>query len=281
MGRRRAGVILLVVGACLLSLSILGRWTALGRYESFPPRSWERFDPALAESTPDLDSLYRAAEARASGPLRDMPPGEAMRIMHETVADRFTHGDRATYSPFSNWFLWTLGAVKRRYRDIQDPDTLLRGGHSALCGDVSYVLMRLAEKAGIRSRHVLLEGHITMEAWHDGSWHAYDPDLEVAVRDDSGVVLGTDILVGRPDLIRRQYSGRGDSAFVEQVVKIYVSEDDNIYLEYPARNLFGPHGQRPGRIEQAGRLAIWILAGCLIAAGGALSVVGRKKRNQA
>lgn len=281
MNRRRAGVILLAVGACLLSLTILGRWTGLGRYESFPARSWERFDPALAEATHDLDSLYRAAEARATGPLRDMPPGEAMRIIYETVADRFTHGDRATYSPFSNWVMWTLGAAKRRYRDIQEPDALLRGGHSALCGDVSFVLMRLAEKAGIRPRHDLLEGHIIMEAWYYGSWHAYDPDLEVVVRDDSGVVLGTDILAGRPDIIRRNYSGRGDSAFVEQVENIYVSEDDNIYVEYPARNLFGPRGQRPGRMEQAGRLAAWILPGCMIAAGVALAAGGRNKRTPA
>ncbi len=277
MGRTRVGIVLLALGACLLALSLLGRWTRMGRYESFPPRSWERFDPALVKATPDLESLYRAAQARADRPFREIAPAEAMQVLYETVADRFTHGDKSTYSPFGNWILWALGAANRRYRDIQDPDALLRGGHSALCGDVSYVLMRLAGMAGIPARHVLLEGHIVMEARYDGSWHAYDPDLEVAARDDVGDVASAETLERRPDLIRRSYSGRGDPGYVETIVVIYRSSADNRYIAYPAEAGITTPGQRPGRVEQAAGYAAFLLPVVLIAAGGALAVGGRRR----
>lgn len=277
MGRVRAGIFLVVLGASLLGISILGRWTALGRYESFPARSWERFDPALAQSTPDLGSLFRAARARAPRPLGKMGPGEKMEVLYGTVADRFTHGDRARYSPFANWILWTLGAAIPRYRDIQDPDILLRGGHSALCGEVSYVLMRLAGMAGIPTRHVLLEGHIVMEARYDGKWHAYDPDFEVVARDESGAVESVETLERQPDLVRRLYAGRGDEAFLETIIAIYASAENNAYFLYPAQSLFGPPGQRPGRVEETAGYLVFLLPVVPAAAGFALIAAGLRK----
>jgi hypothetical protein len=209
-----------------------------------------------------------------------MAPADAMQVLHETVADRFTHGDRATYSPYGNWVLWALGAVVPRYRDIQDPDVLLRGGHSALCGEVSYVLMRLAGMAGIPARHALLEGHIVMEARYDGGWHAYDPDLEVAARDDAGAVASVEALERRPDLVRRSYAGRGDPAFVATVAAIYASTGNNQYLTYPAQSIFGPPGQRPGRVEQAAQSSAILLPAALIAVAAALAADGKRRRRE-
>jgi hypothetical protein len=276
MDRNRAGIVLIAIGSCLLAVSLLGRWTSLGKYPGFPPRPWERFNPVLAETTPDLASLYRAAQARVPQPLRETPAADAMQVLYETVADRFTHGDRATYSPFGNWVLWALGGMNRRARDIQDPDVLLRGGHSALCGDVSFILMRLAGMAGIPTRHVLLDGHIVMEARHDGSWHAFDPDLEVVVRDEAGVVLSAETLARRPDIVRRSYSGRCDPANIETIVAIYTSAANNKYLAYPEQSIFSPQVQRPGRVEQAAHFAVFIIPGSLIAAGAALAAAHRQ-----
>lgn len=277
--RARAGIFLAAAGMALLGLSLIGRLTALGKYESFPPRPWERFDPRLAALTQDLFSLYRAAQARAPKPLQEMPAADMIDVLQETVSDRFTHGDRATYNPFSNWILWTMGIVVPRYRDIQDPDTLLRGGHSALCGDVSYILMQLAGMAGIPTRHVLLEGHIVMEASYDGAWHAYDPDIEVYARDDAGGVLSAGILARQPDHVRRSYAGHGDPAYIESIVAIYTSEADNGYRAYPARSLFGPRGQRPGRIEQAALFAVYLVPVTMIAAGIAMVAACIRKKN--
>lgn len=275
--RKALGIVLTALGCGLLAASALGMWTPLGKYRSYPPRPWERFDPSLAARTPTLDSLYRAAKARAKRPLRELPPRESMRILYETVSDRFTHGDRSVYSPFSNWVMWLLGHANRRYLDIQDPDELLQNGHSALCGDVSYVLIRLASKAGIPSRHILLDGHIVMEGWYSGSWHAYDPDLEVVVTDEGGHVLSADGLAGKPDLIRLAYAGRGSPAFLDNLVTIYTSRQNNLAKTYPAESGITVAGQRPARVEQAARHGRFLLPVALILAGAFLAVVPRRK----
>ena len=178
--RRTAGLVLVLAGAFFLAVSLVGDRTDAGRYVNLPPRSWERFDPTLASGTPDLESLYRAARARASRNLREMPPQETMDILYGVVSDRFTHGDRATYNLYSNWILWAVGTVSPRHRYMQDADALLRNGHSAMCGETSYILLRLAGMAGIPSRHVHLNGHIVMEARYSDRWHAYDPGFRGA-----------------------------------------------------------------------------------------------------
>lgn len=276
--RFRLGIALILPGALLLVLAALGRLTDEGRYVDFPPRTWERFDPALAERTPDVDSLFREAQSRAPRSFGKLPPEEKMQILYETVSDRFTHGERAVYSPFSNWVMWTLGQIDRRYLDIYDPDVLLRNGHSALCGNVSYMLIRLASKAGIPSRHVLLNGHIIMEAWYTGGWHAYDPDLEVAVKDPDGVVLGAESLSGRPDLLRQAYAGRGNPAFLDNLVSIYTTRDDNMWITYPAESGITVKGQRPDRVEQAARRGRILLPAAMVLIGGYLAGVPRRRK---
>jgi hypothetical protein len=274
-------VVLCLLGALLLGVSLAGVLTGAGRYVNLPPRSWERFDPALASLTPDLESLYRAAQGRASRNVRDMTPREAMDLLYGVVSDRFTHGDRATYSPFSNWLLWSLGFTDPRFRDIQDPDTLLRNGHSALCCDVSHVLMRLAEMSRIPARHVLLDGHIVMEAWYDGNWHAYDPDMEVLVRDEAGRVLSVREMAGSPDRVRRAYSVRGDPAFTDTIVGIYGNVASHRYVAYPRRSIVGDRGQRPGRVEQAAGAARFALPLAVLAAGAFLIRTGAPRKGGA
>ena len=178
---------------------------------------------------------------------------------------------------FSNWVLWILGFADPRFRDIQDPDALLRNGHSALCGDVSYVLMRLAEKSGIPTRHVLLDGHIVMEAWYDGNWHAYDPDMEVVIRDKAGRVLSVREMANSPDRIRREYSVRGDRAFTNTIVGIYGNTASHRYIAYPRRSIVGVRGQRPGRVEQAAEVARFAIPPVFLVAGVFLIRGGKRK----
>lgn len=279
--RRTAGLVLVLSGAFLLAVSLFGYRTDAGRYVNLPPRSWERFDPALAPRTPDLESLYREAQGRGSRNLREMPPQEAMDILYGVASDRFTHGDRATYNLYSNWILWVLGFADPRFRDIQDPNTLLRNGHSALCGDVSHVLMRLAEMSGIPTRHALLDGHIVMETWYGGEWHAYDPDLEVVVRDDAGRVLSVREAAGSPERVRRSYSGRGGPAFIDTISEIYGNTAAHRYLAYPQRDIAGARGQRPGRVEQAAGIARFAFPSILMAAGALLARTGRNRKGRA
>ena len=154
---------------------------------------------------------------------------------------------------------------------------MLRNGHSALCGDVSYVLMRLAEMSGILTRHVLLDGHIVMEAWYDGGWHAYDPDLEVVIRDEAGRVLSVREAAVSPDRIRRAYSARGDPAFTNAIVEIYGNTASHRYIAYPPRSIVGARGQRPGRVEQAAEVARFAVPFVLLAAGAFLIRIGNRR----
>lgn len=278
--RRPAGLVLVLAGAFLLAVSLVGDRTGAGRYVNLPPRSWERYDPALASGTPDLESLYRAAQARAGRNLRDMPPREAMDLLYGVVSDRFTHGDRATYNLFSNWILWAVGTVSPRHRYMQDADALLRNGHSAMCGETSYILLRLAGMAGIPSRHVYLNGHIVMEARYSGRWHAYDPDFEVLVRDEDGRILSVAEAAGGPDLLRQAYSGRGPSTQTESVLTIYTNTGDDMYLSYPPKSFFSPVGHWPGRVEQAARLARYPVPAALMAAGALLARPGRNRKGR-
>jgi len=282
--RFRIGMMLIVFGALLIAVTEIAHLTSADGYYNYPARSWERFDPEFAKRTPNLESLYRAAQARAHRPFRQLRPGEKMQILYEAVADRFTHGDLAKYSPISNWFLWSLGAINPLRRDIQDPDVLLRHGHSALCGDVSYVLIKLAEKAGIPARHVLLEGHILMEAWYEGGWHAYDPDIEVIVRDGNGEVYSVEHLIHEPSLLREAYSPKGDRAYVDGVVAMFTSVENNRYIPYSRRDGVGVEEQRPGWIERAGIYAATVLPAGMILTGALLArrtlFRGRRSRGQ-
>lgn len=273
--RRTAGWVLILAAAFFLAVSLIGDRTDAGRYVNLPPRSWERFDSALAFGTPDLESLYRAAQARASRDLRDMPPREAMDLLFGVVSDRFTHGDRATYNLFSNWILWAVGTASPRHRYMQDADALLRYGHSAMCGETSYILLRLAGMTGIPSRHVHLNGHMVMEARYSGRWHAYDPDFEALARDEAGNILSVAEAAGRPDLLLRAYSGRGPSTQAGWVLTIYTNTGDDMYVSYPPKSFFRPVGHWPGRVEQAARLARYPLPAALMAAGALLARPGR------
>ena len=266
-----------MTGAVLLAVSLLGDLTPLGRYEDAPPRPWERFDPTLAAETPDLASLLHVAEERAGCFLRGLPAAQRMELLSGVVADRFTHGDTAKYSVFSNWPLWMLGLAVRRYRDIQDPDLLLRNGHTLLCGDVSFVLMRLADMSGIPARHVLLNGHIVMEAWYEDGWHAYDPDLEAAVRDGQGRVLSVREAAGMLSLLVEAYGGKGDARYLASLLAMIENTSDDRYLVYPRGGVFGGSGQRPGRVEQAAEYARYVVPLALLGAALVLLSVDGKK----
>ena len=279
---KRLGVFLVTLGCGLLAVSALGVWTHLGNYRNYPPRPWERFNPSLVESTPDLDSLYQAAKARAKRPLRELPPRESMRILYETVADRFTHGDTAHYTIFSNWLLGALGYLNEIYSLIQDPDALLALGHSVLCSQSSYVLIRLAGKAGITARFVILEGHVIMEAWYEEGWHAYDVDMEAVPRDAYGTVPSAHDLSLNSPLVRQTYVRSGNAEVVENIIAIFSSRDDN-WTTNPVKGGIKAPPLSPwlGKFEEAAQTLIFIIPTLIILIGtGILCLSGSRQSTQ-
>lgn len=208
----------------VLLLAALGDFTPLGRYSEASPRGWEAYDRELIERTRSLADLRQEAESIVQADLRAVPPAVAMDALHETVSARFAHG-AAEHTPVTNWVAWTLGQGHPAFRTIQDPQQMTSRGSTLLCSQISYILVALANEIGIPARHVGLNGHVVMEAWYDGAWHLYDPDMEVVLRDESGAVLGIGDLLERPDLLRSTYAARGEPEFAE----FFLSDNDNTY----------------------------------------------------
>lgn len=227
---RTLGAAAALAGAALLAVALLGRFTALGDYESYDPsRSRaDRLDRDLVAATPDLDALHRAAEARAGAPLGTLPPERAMQALYDAVTLRFAHGDQALYNLFSNWTMLVAARWDETYGIIHVPDLLLAHGYSAICDQLAYVLFRLAERAGIRGRLVVLHGHVVMEAFYDGAWRMYDPDVELVPRGADGAVLSVEALEDDAELTRSFYEPLLGADWAKDVVENFTSKENNM-----------------------------------------------------
>lgn len=210
--RRPLALALIVLGDLLLVLACVGHFTSLGQYHSYPAKEYDRLDSGLVENTRSLDALYREAERRAGGPLSAIQPSEAMAILFDLTCERFSHGGHARHTPMTNWLMWSASVVARPvmpdFALVAGPDHLLKYGHSALCGQHSFVLVKLAQKAGILARHVGLNGHVVMEAWYDDDWHMFDTDYEVMGGESPDAVASVSELARDVDSAIRLYNGR-------------------------------------------------------------------------
>jgi hypothetical protein len=159
-----------------------------------------------------------------------------MLALYGLVTERFTHR-AARHTFFSNWLLSGMGAIHPAFAHIRVPETMVRRGYSLLCGQSSYVLLRLAMDNGIRARHVGLNGHVVMEAWYDNDWHLFDPDLEVVPRNVKGEIPGVEELARNQELLHQYYGDyHGTNA---SMVEILGSREDNTYMSYPPGAWFG------------------------------------------
>ncbi|MBE0435427.1 MAG: hypothetical protein IBX56_06430 [Methylomicrobium sp.] len=152
---------------------------------------------------------------------------------------------------------------------------LLKKGHSGLCSEHAYLLEVLAESAGIRTRHVGLNGHVVMEAWYDDDWHMFDPDLEVVPMLEDGKILSVERLSQEPELVREFYTDRGASDNVMHIVNIVTSREDNSFQLHwmVVKHL-------AYRIEKVALYLKWLLPSCLLIVGYGL-VFRRKRFNAA
>ncbi len=266
---------LIFIGLALLIITSLNLIKISGKKNNAVTRPWERFDRSLSEKTYDIDALYNSAEEKAPLPFNKMTPAEVMQVLYETTANRFTHGDTPVqHTLLSNWILFGLGKLYASFAYIYNPDILLANGHSAWCSQVSYILLCLAQKAGIRAREVGLCGHVVMEAWYEGDSHMYDSDLEVVVKDIDGSVLSVEELSLNADLVRREYSKLGNAHDIENVVSIITSREDNSFASY---SMSRPWLGKSHKFEYVAQILKFIIPGVLIFLGLKMLLVARKK----
>jgi hypothetical protein len=219
--RRFVGWSCIALGTALLGLTAAGHFTPIGRFASFEPaRPLDRLDQALVARTRSLEALFLEAERASGGRFADMTPWQVMHTLHDVTGRRFSHSLDARHSIFSNWILRLGDALLRPVAPTlgtAGPHALLKQGHSAACTQVSYVLLRLAMRAGIQTRHVGLRGHSVMEAWYDDDWHMYDPDFEVFAGASPDAVLSTDEFARQPELVEAVYRGRATLEYVRRI----------------------------------------------------------------
>ncbi len=199
-----AGILIAITGAALVVVAALGQWTSLGGGNGWPKRDWERFDPSLATALKDYDSLVAELDRRLD--KEGLPVADRIEAVYGLIADWFTH-DEAAHTIWSNWILYLAGYVHPPFWHVWSTDRYVSHGHSLLCDQASYLMVRLLMEQGIKARQIGLQGHVVMEAWYDGDWHLYDPDLEVVPRDELGEVLSLDELA-RNEILREKYYGR-------------------------------------------------------------------------
>jgi hypothetical protein len=216
-----------VVGTVVLLVAVSGHWTAVGKYESAPPRKWERFESNLADT---LDSLQKLTDVARNQLPANASDREIIDALYDVVVERFTHKN-AKHTFFSNWLLYLAGKIHPALSHIYDPNLLVGKGYSLLCDQSSYVLLSLALANGIKARHVGLDGHVVMEAWYDSDWHLYDSDLEVVPLDSAGAVLSVEKLALNRELLEKYYGRHG-------AVHIVGSRENNTYMSCPEGSWF-------------------------------------------
>jgi hypothetical protein len=252
--------LLLSAGCVLGVIVLLGAFTNLGSYKSYPPRSWERFDPALVKRTHSLREILREAEKRTAS-FATAGDQNKMNTLYHIVIERFTHS-RAKHTLFSNWILWLAGQIHPTLGNVWDVESMLAKGHSLTCSQSSYVLLQAALKAGIRARHVGLNGHVVMEAWYDNEWHMYDPDAEVVPLNADGRVVSVEELAKSPELLDQYYSG------IQSRLRPFIaSREDNTFMSYPVGTYFEWKSQVLRYFEKAMEVLKYLLPLLLIGLG--------------
>lgn len=222
---------------------MLGDFTDLGRVETSdaPSHAGERFKPELFLLTPSVEALLKEAADRSEGRFDELSDRQKMDRLFEVVTDRFYHSKHAQYDLFSNWLMYGLGFVVASAREIRDPNQLLKRSASGLCSQVSYVLVTLARAAGVRARHVGLHGHVVMEAWYEGRWHMYDPDVEVRIQ-HAGKVQSVAELARQPWLAENAYAAKKNLAAAQVLLSMednsFPSYPDGVYFVWPAHTMY-------------------------------------------
>lgn len=266
--------IIISIGIGLSLIAFLGDMTSLGDYRNANPRAWEQFEASAASRTDTMDALISEAKNKANN-WDSLSSEQKMMSLYKIVIERFTHSDGAKHNLFSNWILYLAGQIHPVFGVIMDPDLLVSKGHSLVCSQSSYLLMRMALQEGITARHVGLNGHVVMEAWYDRDWHLFDPDAEVVPRNKDGLVMSLDDLAKNPEILGTEYPReKGDYA------SSIASREDNSFVSYPKGTYFEWKSQVLFYLEKGMQIVKYLIPILLMVIGlyGRRASVIRPKR---
>lgn len=165
------------------------------------------------------------------------------------------HSDERFLGLCENWLAWSLGQIYSPAARTQDVERLVLGG-AANCSERCQILQTLAEKRGLASRFVGLNGHVVLEVQTPQGWRVTDPDFGVVypcemrvLQSEPGIPLIEHLLQDRgfsPETIR-QYTGWFQSAH------------DNVTLEIGSR--LSP---RLWKLETLCNWLVWVIPTVLL-----------------
>ena len=260
---RVVGSVSLVAGLALLLVAVVGEYTSLGELKNAHPKHWDQLDLELVARTPNLDFLIAEAHSRiGDAEISEVSELELMNELYQVAVERFVHG-AAEHTLFSNWIIWAQGTTRAHPIRIADSNELLRRSHTALCGQVSQVLVDMARQSGIEARLIDLDGHVVMEAFHGDSWHMYDVDAEVGPNDTQNSLPSLESLSNSPERLEALYSANNP-----QMIPLLLRSEKHHYVSNlnPARL----------RFERVSEIVKYILPLLMIALGWKLLRWGRQ-----
>lgn len=251
---------LILLGLGLLVVAGLGKWTPLGNLKRYELRDWEAFDVETVSRWRSMSDLQTEADQHLP---EDPSEEEVMVALQDVIARRFSDGE-GVHCLFSNWILWGLGQIHPAFLHVWSSDLLVSKGQSMHCDQASYMLMMLASERGILTRHVGLDGHVVMEAWYDGYWHLFDPDMEVIPVNGDGVVLSVDELAQDEDQLRKYYSR------YPEMLEIVRSRKNNTFVSLPSGSRFDWKGNVLARLERVMEVLKFAVPAVMLAIGALL-----------
>lgn len=272
--RTLSAVLMVIIGASLLIVSLLGVFTTLSNYGPVEPRSWERYKNSsyeTVESIRDLNQLaLQTANDRYDTAWKKLNTRHKMDHLYQVASNYFAHSDKARYNLFSNWILWGASAVHPDFAHIRNSNTLVARGRGALCGQASYTLMKLAQLNDIRVRHVGLLGHVVMEAWYNEQWHMYDPDNEgpsMGMINTNKPIPSVNKIANNKNLYQKIYSNNPKS---NKFWNVFQTQYNNTYMTYPPGTWFHWKVEVLSYFEAIMQVIKWVVPVVFIVLGGLL-----------
>ncbi len=166
-----------------------------------------------------------------------------MDAIYKFVVNRFNHenggGDGTPrYSIFDNYLLYFAGFIHSHFSHIKDPKYLFAQEKIQICSELSYLMVIMAKRQGIRARHVGLNGHVVMEAFYNDDWHMYDPMYKIIPMYNKEV-KSVHFLARNPNILRNMYQRNNyNEQFIKHNLDIFTSKHDNTFVSYPVLSQF-------------------------------------------
>jgi hypothetical protein len=194
-----------------------------------PVSSNEEFDPSLhsLDNITKLgkycDSIY---EQRKISSAITAAEKEYAQIATEVVRKRFYHG-LSSFGVGNNYlgYIANPGYFNMYLNAPVSSNDILKFP-CGICSQQAIVLMDLLKNRGYKTRKVgfydkTISGHFCLEAFYNGSWHFFDPDLEP----DMSVLNaynqpGIEFLVAHRDILKKAYR-KMDPSRVDKLFPTY------------------------------------------------------------